>query len=833
MIIQHNMPAINAHRQLGINNNNISKSLEKLSSGYRINKAGDDAAGLAISEKMRGQISGLTQATRNSQDGISLIQTAEGALQETHSILQRMRELAVQSSNGTYQDAVDRENLDKEVTALKSEIDRISTSTNFNGQALLNGDLSAYKSGTITGSTPALSTTVNKATTETVTGVTVSYAEKAAAGAPDTNITDTTNLGAVTTGTNGVTVAAFNPAAATEFNGTQLTIALDGTTIGGATGTGFTAVTDAATAATKVGELTSRDASIKLDNLTIKFTDGAAGAGLSADKSVLTIDISAAKTATDAASFNTAIAGAIRGAFGAGAGLDLVSSADGTNTGATVQLSGKTQDLNVASTVSSKAEDNIVVDFSTYDGATTPLKAGYTVKLDGKTYEFADDTTTALNTAGAIRVNVGGKDLATATGQELANALETAINGETSTTGMKASTTGADGKLTITANSGKIADKTVAFDSTFGSSLPKTIETSLTFANNLTDGTKVSINGTTYTMKATASGANEIAIGATKEDTATAIAAKLATADPTLKVDSSTAGTLKFTSADGTKSINASVTGKDIAASRDYSITKANLKAGDTFTYAGKTIELTEAGKTAATGNIGLDLATADATKIKDTLFAELSKDGTAASTTAALALSVTGDKINISGDSGATALMTTTNKGAAGVAAKNDGLIFQIGSNGTADQRVTLSVENMGSSTIGTLTAKKDTAGNDVVDANGEVVKDVKASDSIASISVSTREKANSAIEVIDNAINQVSGTRADLGALQNRLEHTINNLGVASENLTAAESRIRDVDMAKEMMAFTKNQILAQASQAMLAQANTLPQGVLQLLK
>ncbi len=141
MVVQHNISALNAHRQLKTNNSAVGKSLEKLSSGYRINRAGDDAAGLAISEKMRGQISGLKQASRNAQDGISLIQTAEGALQETHSILQRMRELSVQSSNGTYQDTVDRENIDKEVQALKSEVDRISTSTHYNGIQLLNGDI--------------------------------------------------------------------------------------------------------------------------------------------------------------------------------------------------------------------------------------------------------------------------------------------------------------------------------------------------------------------------------------------------------------------------------------------------------------------------------------------------------------------------------------------------------------------------------------------------------------------------------------------------------------------------------------------------------------------
>ena len=139
MIINHNLNAMNAHRQLGLTNTASSKSMEKLSSGYRINRAGDDAAGLSISEKMRGQIRGLNMASRNAQDGISLIQTAEGALSETHAILQRMRELAVQASSDTNVDVLDREAIHNEFQELLKEVDRIGTDTEFNTQKLLNG----------------------------------------------------------------------------------------------------------------------------------------------------------------------------------------------------------------------------------------------------------------------------------------------------------------------------------------------------------------------------------------------------------------------------------------------------------------------------------------------------------------------------------------------------------------------------------------------------------------------------------------------------------------------------------------------------------------------
>ena len=142
MKIQHNISAMNSYRNFNTNNSKLSKNLEKLSTGYKINRAGDDAAGLAISEKMRAQITGIEGATKNAKDGISLIQTAEGALTEVHDMLNRMTTLAEQSANGTYDNELDRAQLQKEVDALKSEIDRVADSTNFNGLKLLDGSLS-------------------------------------------------------------------------------------------------------------------------------------------------------------------------------------------------------------------------------------------------------------------------------------------------------------------------------------------------------------------------------------------------------------------------------------------------------------------------------------------------------------------------------------------------------------------------------------------------------------------------------------------------------------------------------------------------------------------
>ena len=157
MRIQHNIMAMNAYRNYANNTSALSKNLEKLSSGYKINRAGDDAAGLAISEKMRAQITGLETAQKNAKDGISLVQTAEGALTEVHDMLNRMYELAEQSANGTFEDGTDRKQLQKEVDQLKSEINRIADSANFNGIKLLDGSMAANGTTKITGA--ATSTT--------------------------------------------------------------------------------------------------------------------------------------------------------------------------------------------------------------------------------------------------------------------------------------------------------------------------------------------------------------------------------------------------------------------------------------------------------------------------------------------------------------------------------------------------------------------------------------------------------------------------------------------------------------------------------------------------
>ena len=486
MRIQHNIAALNSYRNLTGNNNAVSKNLEKLSSGYRINRAGDDAAGLAISEKMRAQITGLNTAQKNAQDGVSLVQTAEGALTEVHSMLNRMVELADQSANGTYDNPVDRANLQKEIASLKDEIDRIADSTNFNGINLLDGSLSTSK--------------------------------------------------------------------------------------------------------------------LDLSNVSM--------AGSAVAKEVAA-------------------------------------------TGATSEI--------VADAGANTNEEKLTIEYKDAEGSIHSLEVKYT--------NDATKTTVSKNIYDAIKDS------------ELSSVFDIKLNQE-----------------------------------------------KVEFTSKVTGEGGAAITN----VKTTA------AAGSVKEGTR----------------------------ADG---VNAKV--------QTNGANKA-IEAGDKFTLNGKTYEfVSDANAKISEGAVGV-IVGAD----KNATLSNLNK-----------ALESAGIKAEYSTDD---IVFSATKNGAA--------LTLQIGDTSEDFNQMNVSVGDMHTAALG-----------------------------IADIDISTQAGAKAAVDKIKSAINSVSSTRGDLGAIQNRLEHTINNLSVTSENMTAAESRIRDVDMANEMMAYTKNNILVQSSQAMLAQANQLPQGVLQLLQ
>jgi flagellin len=286
MRINNNLMAMNTHRQLGINTTAGSKSIEKLSSGYRINRAGDDAAGLAISEKMRGQIRGLTQASRNAQDGISMIQTAEGGLNETHDILQRMRELAVQASNDTME-TKDRDAIGAELHELRLEIDRISEKTTFNNKNLLNGTLvgkyDAANSVNDIGTVPTANTVVSDLS---VSGASIgSYAFSAAANSTSLTLTDSNNVSQT------VTIAAATAGATQTLNFSQFGISIDILGSGAATATNIaTAFNGDALVVTGTGAASFAIGANAGSTMSVTFSDmsaaalGSGGANDIADK---------------------------------------------------------------------------------------------------------------------------------------------------------------------------------------------------------------------------------------------------------------------------------------------------------------------------------------------------------------------------------------------------------------------------------------------------------------------------------------------------------------------------------------------------------------------
>lgn len=582
MVVQHNMTAINANRYFGMNNTKLSKSLEKLSSGYAINRAGDNAAGLAVSEKMRAQISGINQGVKNAQDGISMVQTFEGALTETDSILQRMRTLATQSANGTYQNDVDREAIQLEFNQLNDELNQIAD-TDFNGVIVLNGGemadgVKANANGEINYSTATRQAQQLGTTGGFVLGI-----------GKDKFETNKTDVETVT----------------------------------------FTASVD------------------KDGKVTWTKPDSADG----------TLEMN-----TDNGGFSYR--------------------------GATIHVD------------SSKvvSGDTLTVSFKPAEAA-----KAHTSEVVGNTTDAGKvDATSAAEASKNFQLSVEANVVKS---EELAKAVNKLNN-------MTLSYTTTAGAKTVTAL--KINDKAVPTGADTWEKIAETEDGGALYINNAGD-----IN---YAGKG-------------------------------------------VTGANGTKIASIS-----------------NITAG-----AGK--DLTADATGAGTGKITFNVSQSSYTPAK----------------AAEITIEEPDSKVSQSNSNDAsTATLTYKNN-----------ITLQVGARTKDSVNFTFAYESNG---LGNLKADMDCSARGL---------------GTDKLSLATQEDANAAIDKIDNALNKVSMVRGTFGAVQNRLEHKIDNLNTTSENLTSAESRIRDTNMAEEMMNFTKNQILSQASQSMLAQANQLPQGVLSLLQ
>jgi flagellin len=777
MRINHNITALNTHRQLSTNTTNTSKNIEKLSSGLRINRAGDDAAGLAISEKMRGQIRGLDQASRNSQDAISMIQTAEGSLSETHSILQRMRELAVQASNET-NTAEDRGEIQKEVNQLTSEINRIGNTTEFNTKKLLNGDFD-FKAAT------AGATKANLAVSSSVTITNTDTAGTVTAGAYGTaGIKNPKDSAASATGT-----VAANAVAIVAGTNNELTLKVDGVQKNvtfTAAAAGAASLTEINTQLASVGANASFDSSGKL---TIRSNN------LGSDGSIEIMGGGFATSFLDA-------------------DLANVSYAEGKDVG-DVWVHG-----DVAAEVTGSV--NVSNGASGLGGASITVAAAagmneLTLKVDGveQTFTLADkvyDGTAGKDQAQLIT------DINAAIAAKFGSAVATVSVDSGNKLVLTSATSGAASAVEV--KGGGLADKL------FGAA-----------ASRVTQERQVANDSLTFTVD----GASKTVALAKKvyqdqDDFVATNAAAFAGAGVTLSNDG---GVLKFTSnTTGVASSVGGFTDSDVAKQLGVvTSTGGALAAGNTVdgSNGNTTLSLTVDGETVNAviqqGNYS----------DRNLLAAAVQSAINSATGTAADVTVTVGDdnKLTInSGSTGNTSGITigtnptkdaagilglTTNASTTGTDRANSELSFQIGAN--EGQSLALSITDMRASALNiTGSGAGFSATADVTNGAGPNQN---------ALDVTTTANATKAISTIQGALDKVSTERSKLGAVQNRLEHTINNLGTASENLTAAESRIRDVDMAKEMMEQTKNNILAQAAQAMLAQANQQPQGVLQLLR
>jgi len=648
MRINHNISALNAWRNINQINYSMSKTLERLSSGLRINRAGDDAAGLAISEKMRGQIRGLNMAIKNAQDGISLIQTAEGALQEVHAILQRMRELAVQAANET-NTAEDKEAIQAEIEQLKSEIDRIARTTEFNTKKILTGTLSySYK--------------VSDATVIDINSISIGRAEP----------------------------------------------------------------------------------------------------GTYAFKLASTVDISSATLVTDSANWTYA---------SDAANVTLVDIGS-SETAAPVIF----QINSVKVAFFASAASSVPVDSGLFD---------YIVESVGTALDLEEFMSGIDNIVGANESVFGfvvNESLAGGAMSAVSNLAGAALFQIASNAG--SNTMGGRGILTIATNI-----------------------SNTTLVNNLKLAITTAYSSGGNTTKALVYGTRDFDRG-------------------DWKYDPTGAGTL---GAEGNLIINGVVIHLDEADTLDTIVDKINAVSEETGVQADNVngylkLEQTNYGSDYSIGISGdnevleaLGLGAGSVHGRDAQIYYNTSYDNTNLEGT----LTTSGNKVVLPSD--AVGVLKDAQGNVTTV--EGDGLTFEFDpTNISAGVTYTIEISGEDTMTLHIGANEGQIMRIDIEDMSSEAL-------GVDDIDVTTN--AEGAITEVDSAITKVSTLRGKLGAFQNRLEHTIANLGVAAENLTAAESRIRDADMAKEMMEFTKQQILLQSSMAMLAQANVQPQNVLQLLR
>ncbi len=929
MRIYHNINSLTVMNSLAANESALSKSLYRLSTGLRINSAADDAAGLAISEKMRAQVRGLDQAVSNSQDGISLIQTAEGALNETHSILQRMRELTVQAANDTLA-SNDRSAIGLEINQLTEELDRISATTSFNTKNLLDGSAAAITSSDkATTKIFANGTVTNegnyKITADLLTAGTAQVQKSnvftlAAAGAGEIDELDVSQERAAEVGFK-VSTAATTVANDTFTLKMDFSINGKGVTVDVAGGTGGVinaAAGDATAQATVISDALNADT--EFQKYFVASSDGAAvsitaipdseyaGNDLSAKISLIdtgsgainafaledlsdanTMVISNDTTVTtgwiESAAFNGTDTTKALSAYAYSSNIAAVETVDGydlpagsytietTNameaagdTHAELAGSSDTALTLTAATVANSTFTNIsftsaklqVVNVNTDDSEVT-FKINYTEMGTDGVWVTDEVQRTVADSGLADPIDFGGFSLATAdygiaaadlavgqvfafSASNVATTLENpgvtegddriTLSDGTANYNFTVVAGGFDGKEAKSLNfyhfdeaAGTVSEARLSVDTgaflvtsteaatfditeaTAAGSVAKG-DTALKDLAQFTNGSGVSILANPQTVTIVQGDGQKATVTLYGDDTLDQAAAKFNTAI------SEGLGQGAYVSTSDADNFVKFISSTEQTDDSNYAVegTMVLSSAG-----AGKQGELNFIAEESVLQALGL-------VQIQASQESRFSVDVADAHTgdVVATGVTLTGNKlvgvvdanIDVEFDKMAgsqiawndvTKSWGITQSGVAHntfVHIKGNSSYFQIGAN--EGERMGIDLGNMSAASLG-----------------------------VNNVLVTDHQAASRSISIVDSALGRVSEQRGTLGAFQNRLEHTINNLRTASTNLTAAESRIRDVDMAYEMINFTKYQILMQASNSMLAQANQLPQMVLGLLR
>ncbi|MFO1389082.1 flagellin [Cellvibrio sp.] len=786
LVINTNISSLSAQRQLSGSGMTLDRATERLSSGLRVNSAKDDAAGLAIATRMTSQVRGLDQAVRNANDGVSLIQTAEGALQESTNILQRMRELAVQSSNGIYSDS-DRKTLDAENKQLIAELDRISKTTSFNGRNLLDGTLGSVdlQVGASAGQTItfAIKAMDSKnlglgSTSADLSGDRITYNGSSDVGQGNIVI-------------NGIGLKAITNIGSATLTDTQLSDVIKdiNDNVTGVTASGFN-IAKAANAGT--GVLSASE--------TLRITLGSADGGASvnydvsntADMKELVSKINAATGGSVVASLDDAgklslsntTGGSITVAYDnaapfaaaqSGASLGTITGlsdtgADGTETynGSIALKSNDGKAITITTGANGTDADLAVLGFRRTEGAGQVLSAG----LDSTAQN-------AALAAGDLKIN--GTDIGVIAANAGLAAKVSAINAKSDVTGVTAFTQ---------------ATQSLKLDSTATTTqLVATSNAAVTTGGNLT------INGVA---------AATIADGDSQTAIAAAINSTSASHGVTASIDKN--GRLNLFS--------------------EGSITLA-VSAGTFVANTGIAVG-TVAEATQATGDLEVNGKVISFTALQnsDTIVNEFNAQTATTGVTAridengALKLSsastITLKASGVNGFEAAKALGITFTSDTIGSDSVNDTLVI--------DPRINL---KSGSGTpISVEVTSAGASATKLLNQNTSLASAVTGS-AISNLSISTKAGATAALKSIDTALDTINDTRSQLGSINNRLDFTVSNLTSISEKTTAARSRIVDADFASETANLSRSTVLQQAATAMLAQANQRPQNVLSLLR